>query len=67
MGFFVIRSELSGNQELALSLAEWTFKTCGVLRVGEIKHHRVGESTPPAAYTIEEQVVSNSDQSAGFH
>ena len=34
------------------------FKEQGVLRVGEVKHHRVGEVTPPVAYTIEEDVVS---------
>ncbi|PFX29933.1 dolichyl-diphosphooligosaccharide--protein glycosyltransferase 48 kDa subunit-like [Stylophora pistillata] len=47
----------SGNQELAIALSEWVFKENGVLRVGEVKHHRAGEASPPAAYTIEEDVV----------
>ncbi|XP_044169192.1 dolichyl-diphosphooligosaccharide--protein glycosyltransferase 48 kDa subunit-like [Acropora millepora] len=47
----------SGNQDLAIALSEWVFKEQGVLRVGEVKHHRVGEVTPPVAYTIEEDVV----------
>ncbi|XP_031557244.1 dolichyl-diphosphooligosaccharide--protein glycosyltransferase 48 kDa subunit-like [Actinia tenebrosa] len=46
----------SGNQQVALALANWVFKQQGVLRVGEVKHHKVGENSPPAAYTIEENV-----------
>lgn len=30
-----------------------------MLRVGEVKHHRAGEASPPVAYTIEEDVVNN--------
>ena len=30
-----------------------------MLRVGEVKHHRAGEASPPVAYTIEEDVVHN--------
>ncbi|KAM7445306.1 hypothetical protein ABFA07_006185 [Porites harrisoni] len=47
----------AGNQELAIALSEWVFKENGVLRVGEVKHHRAGEVTPPAAYTVEDDVV----------
>lgn len=47
----------SGNQDLAIALSEWVFKEHGVLRVGEVKHHRVGEAAPPVAYTVEEDVV----------
>ncbi|KAL9970653.1 hypothetical protein ACROYT_G023063 [Oculina patagonica] len=47
----------NGNQELAIALSEWVFKENGVLRVGEVKHHRAGEVSPPVAYTIEEDVV----------
>ncbi|CAH3035687.1 unnamed protein product [Pocillopora meandrina] len=47
----------SGNQDLAIALSEWVFKENGVLRVGEVKHYRAGEASPPAAYTIEEDVV----------
>ncbi|KAJ8320210.1 hypothetical protein KUTeg_001797 [Tegillarca granosa] len=41
----------SGNQELALNLAQWVFKEKGVLRVGKVAHHKKGESNPPIAYT----------------
>ena len=55
--FFDHRYAKSGNQDLAIALSEWVFKENGVLRVGEVKHHRAGEASPPAAYTIEEDVV----------
>ena len=54
-----VRYSKSGNQDLAIALSEWVFKEQGVLRVVEVKHHRVGEVTPPVAYTIEEDVVSH--------
>jgi len=41
-----------------MAIADWVFKQQGVLRVNEVKHHKVGESEPPAAYTIEDNVVS---------
>ena len=56
--FWLSRFEKSGNQQVALALANWVFKERGVLRVGEVKHHLVGETSPPAAYTIGEDVVS---------
>jgi len=40
-----------------VSLTQWVFKEKGVLRVGTVKHHRVGESTAPSAYTIMDEVV----------
>jgi len=33
------------------------FKDQGQLRVGSIKHHKAGETTPPQAYTIMEDLV----------
>lgn len=33
------------------------FKEEGVLRVGEVSHHRVGETAPPNAYTVTDLVV----------
>ena len=39
-------------------MANWVFKGRGVLRVGEVKHHLVGEASPPAAYTVGDDVVS---------
>lgn len=54
-----VRYSKTGNQDLAIALSEWVFKENGVLRVGEVKHHRAGEASPPVAYTIEEDVVSS--------
>lgn len=53
-----VRHERTGNMELAEALARWVFKEAGVLRVGAVTHHRVGEAAPPAAYTITDLVVS---------
>lgn len=52
------RHEQTGNMELAMALSRWVFKEAGVLRVGAVSHHRVGETTPPTAYTITDLVVS---------
>ncbi|KAL1021103.1 hypothetical protein UPYG_G00008860 [Umbra pygmaea] len=46
----------TGNMELATALSRWVFKEAGVLRVGAVTHHPMGESTPPAAYTITDLV-----------
>nr|XP_061803173.1 dolichyl-diphosphooligosaccharide--protein glycosyltransferase 48 kDa subunit-like isoform X2 [Nerophis lumbriciformis] len=48
--------EQTGNRELAEALSRWVFKEAGVLRVGKVSHHPVGENTPPAAYTITDLV-----------
>lgn len=45
--------------ELAEALSRWVFKEAGVLRVGAVTHHPVGETAPPAAYTITDLVVSS--------
>ncbi|KAI5612259.1 dolichyl-diphosphooligosaccharide--protein glycosyltransferase 48 kDa subunit precursor [Silurus asotus] len=50
------RYSQTGNQELAEALSRWVFKEAGVLRVGAVTHHKVGESAPPAAYTITDLV-----------
>ena len=47
----------SGNEELSTSLTQWVFKEKGVLRVSDVKHHRLGETNPPSAYTIKENLV----------
>lgn len=54
----LFRHEQTGNMELAVALSRWVFKEAGVLRVGAVSHHRVGETSPPAAYTITDLVVS---------
>ncbi|KAM3922112.1 dolichyl-diphosphooligosaccharide--protein glycosyltransferase 48 kDa subunit [Leptodactylus fuscus] len=46
----------TGNYELAVALSRWVFKEEGVLRVGAVSHHRVGETEPPSAYTITDLV-----------
>lgn len=38
-------------------MAKWTFKENGVIRVSFVHHHKDGESNPPAAYTIMEDVI----------
>jgi oligosaccharyltransferase complex subunit beta len=47
----------SGNEELSISLTKWVFKERGVLRTVSIQHHKVGEKSAPAAYTIKENIV----------
>nr|CAG4641666.1 EOG090X05EE [Eurycercus lamellatus] len=49
--------EKSGNQALSDSLTSWVFKEEGVLRVGKVTHHKVGEKEPPQYYTIMENMV----------
>nr|XP_054769099.1 dolichyl-diphosphooligosaccharide--protein glycosyltransferase 48 kDa subunit-like [Lytechinus pictus] len=49
----------SGNQALAVALSQWVFKEHGVIRVSRVTHHKVGETTPPASYTIEDKVEYN--------
>ncbi|NXX98653.1 OST48 glycosyltransferase, partial [Centropus bengalensis] len=46
----------TGNYELAVALSRWVFKEEGVLRVGAVSHHRVGERAPPNAYTVTDLV-----------
>lgn len=51
------RYSQTGNHELAVALSRWVFKEEGVLRVGPVSHHRVGETAPPNAYTVTDLVV----------
>ncbi|XP_017764314.1 PREDICTED: dolichyl-diphosphooligosaccharide--protein glycosyltransferase 48 kDa subunit [Eufriesea mexicana] len=51
------KNEKSGNEVVATMIARWVFKENGVIRVSSVHHHRVGESKPPAAYTIMDDVV----------
>lgn len=50
--------ERSGNGRVVESLSRWVFMEEGVLRVVSINHHLQGQSEPPAAYTIKDNVVS---------
>lgn len=54
---FLRRYSQTGNYELAVALSRWVFKEEGVLRVGAVSHHRVGELAPPSAYTVTDLVV----------
>lgn len=49
--------EKSGNEALSKALTQWVFKETGVLRAGNITHHKKGESAAPEAYTILDEVV----------
>ncbi|XP_072047820.1 dolichyl-diphosphooligosaccharide--protein glycosyltransferase 48 kDa subunit-like [Amphiura filiformis] len=51
--------EQSGNQALAIALSRWVFKEEGVLRANRVTHHKDGETTPPTAYTQDDQVEYN--------
>nr|CAG4651794.1 EOG090X05EE [Triops cancriformis] len=51
------RHDKSGNQDLAEALSRWVFKEEGVLRTGEVKHHKVGQTQAPSSYTIMDSVV----------
>ncbi|CAK9818315.1 Dolichyl-diphosphooligosaccharide--protein glycosyltransferase 48 kDa subunit [Anthophora quadrimaculata] len=53
--------ERSENEVVATMIARWVFKENGVIRVSLVHHHRVGESEPPAAYTIMDDVVYSTD------
>ena len=57
LSFLIYSHVKSGNAEFAFDLAMWTFKQKGVLRVSSVDHHLVGATSPPADYTIEDNVV----------
>lgn len=48
--------DVSNNRDLATAVSQWVFKERGVLRVGEVRHHRAGEEETPTAYTVEDDV-----------
>ncbi|GFU77772.1 dolichyl-diphosphooligosaccharide--protein glycosyltransferase 48 kDa subunit [Trichonephila clavipes] len=51
------KHDKSGNEALSKALTQWVFKETGVLRAGNITHHKKGESVAPEAYTILDEVV----------
>lgn len=51
------RSTKSGNLDFINSLSQWVLKEIGVLRVKNVKHHKMNEIKPPSEYTIMENVV----------
>ena len=50
-----------------MNLAAWVFKERGVLRVGKVSHHKVGDKKPPQAYTILDNVVGSVNLLAVFY
>ncbi|KAK2586779.1 hypothetical protein KPH14_011806 [Odynerus spinipes] len=53
--------EKSGNREVAKAMTQWVFKENGVIRVSAVHHHKVGETQPPQAYTVKDDVVYSID------
>jgi len=49
---------LSGNLALLSQVTKWTLKEAGVIRVTEVKHHKVGE-TETSEYTIKDDLEYN--------
>nr|CAG4645505.1 EOG090X05EE [Lynceus sp. MCZ IZ 141354] len=52
-----LKADQSGNKELSEALTRWVFKEEGVLRVGKVSHHRVGEKDTPQFYTVTEDLL----------
>ncbi|KAL2733706.1 dolichyl-diphosphooligosaccharide--protein glycosyltransferase 48 kDa subunit [Vespula squamosa] len=53
--------EKSGNEAVAKAMTQWVFKENGVIRVSAVHHQRVGETQPPPAYTVKDDVVYSID------
>ncbi|XP_047349278.1 dolichyl-diphosphooligosaccharide--protein glycosyltransferase 48 kDa subunit [Vespa velutina] len=53
--------EKSGNEAVAKAMTQWVFKENGVIRVSAVHHHKVGETQPPPAYTVKDDVVYSID------
>ncbi|KAG8037676.1 hypothetical protein G9C98_005887 [Cotesia typhae] len=51
------RYKKSGNEEVAKAITQWVFKENGVIRVSSVNHNRIGEHSPPVAYTIMDDVI----------
>jgi len=47
----------SDNQNFANELSKWIFKERGILRAGNVTHHRVGETEPPLMYRIKDEIT----------
>ncbi|CAK1552640.1 unnamed protein product [Leptosia nina] len=52
-----VKSDESGNKELAINLSQWVFGERGQLRVKQVHHHRQGEDNSSDTYTIIDTVV----------
>jgi len=47
----------SDNQYFTNELSKWVFKERGLLRAGNVSHHRVGEVEPPHMYTVNDVIT----------
>lgn len=56
-------STASGNLSFATALLRWTMKLQGVLKYENLRHHRVGEASPPPAntYTVNDDILLSLD------
>ncbi|XP_025837356.1 dolichyl-diphosphooligosaccharide--protein glycosyltransferase 48 kDa subunit [Agrilus planipennis] len=52
-----IKFNRTGNKIVADEISKWVFKEHGTLRVRSVKHHKLGETEPPKAYTVMDKVV----------
>lgn len=57
----------SNNRALSQSLSKWVFKEKGVIRVAAVKHHKIGETQPPHAYTVKDNVHYEIEIEELFH
>jgi len=47
---------VSGNGAVVAAVSKWALKEAGVIRVTEVRHNRVGETSTPHEYTIKEEL-----------
>jgi len=47
----------SGNEQAAMDIAGWAFQEHGVLRIDEVKHHKVNQTDAPETYTTNDEIV----------
>ncbi|XP_022125261.2 dolichyl-diphosphooligosaccharide--protein glycosyltransferase 48 kDa subunit [Pieris rapae] len=52
-----VKSDQSGNKDLATNLSEWAFGERGQIRVRRVHHHRQGDKESSNTYTITDTVV----------
>jgi len=46
----------SGNGAVVTAVTRWALREAGVLRVVDVTHNKVGESSPPSEYTIKDDI-----------
>jgi oligosaccharyltransferase complex subunit beta len=58
------RSVKSGNAQLARDIVAWTFQESLVLRIDKVEHHKVNTTESSDQYTVNDQLVGYSSNSA---